>query len=189
MMHSKLGLQCGAAFAGIFAAVLATSSAEAATVGFTIMNGGTEVALGSFSYSSANPILAYGDLDSFFLTIGASTYDLSFVTDPSRSTNTYFQFDTVAGEFIDAPVSAMYGLNTELASMADNYGDGFIFTFGDNQYFTYDGGPTPDKYHQPWTDIAFNNSTQNNVPEPASLFLLAGGIAGLGAFRRRTKAA
>ena len=189
MMYSKLGLQCGAAFAGIFAAVLATSSAAAATVGFTIMNGGTEVALGSFSYSSANPILGYGDLDSFFLTIGASTYDLSFVTDPSRSTNTYFQFDTVAGEFIDAPVPAMYGLDTELASMADNYGDGFIFTFGDNQYFTFDGGPTPDEYHQPWTDIAFNNSTQSNVPEPVTLFLLTGGIAGLGALRRRGKAA
>ena len=187
-MNRKMGLQCGTVLAGVFASILAGSSANAATVGFTMMNGATEVAQGSFSYSSANPILSYGDLDSFFLTIGTSTYDLSFVTDPSRSTNTYFQFDTIAGEFIDAPVPAMFGIDTELASVADNYGDGFIFTFGDNQYFTYDGGPTPDKYHQPWTDLAINNTTQSTVAEPTTVALFGAGLAGLGGVRRRRKA-
>jgi len=163
-------------------AALAIAPANATTVDFTIKNGLASVATGSFSYSSPNPVLSYSDLDAFSLTIGASTFDLNFVTDPSRSTNTYFQFDTASSSFLHAPVPAMFNIDTQLASMNNFFGDGFIFTFDpNNQYYTYGGGGVGQN-HLPWTSIE-----ATAVPEPASLVILGSGLLAAGVSRRRAK--
>lgn len=166
------------------AASLAIATANATTVNFTIKDGLASVATGSFGYSSPNPVLSYSDLDAFSLTIGTSTFDLNFVTDPSRSTNTYFQFDTASSTFLHAAVPAMFNIDTQLASMSNSFGDGFIFTFDPNdRYYTYDGGGLG-KNHLPWTSI---ETAATAVPEPASLALLGSGLLAAGAARRRTK--
>jgi hypothetical protein len=172
--------------AAVSVAALMAAPANATAINFDIKNGAATVATGSFTYSSANPILSYGDLDTFSLTIGASNYDLSFVTDPSRSINTYFQFETASSAFLHAGVPSLFNIDTQLASMADNFGDGFIFFFQPGlQVYTYDGGGVGQNY-QPWTSIEVTPAT--SVPEPASLALLASGLLAAGAARRKRKA-
>ncbi|MFZ0695163.1 MAG: hypothetical protein WAN51_13645 [Alphaproteobacteria bacterium] len=85
-------LRGAALTAGLLVAAAATP-ARAATIDFTVNEGATVEANGSFSYSSADPVIHYGDLSAFSLIIGLATYDLAFAL---ASTNySYFAFDTV----------------------------------------------------------------------------------------------
>src|SRR5450755_3393106 len=96
-MRPNWKLLGGAACAAMM--MMAASPASATTVDFAFENLGSDVATGSFSYSSANPVLSFADLDTFDIQIGPSHYDLNLVNSAPFNQNAFFQFDVGAVTF------------------------------------------------------------------------------------------
>jgi len=178
-----------AACAGLIVAALTASSASATTIDFTFENAGTDVATGSFSYTSANPVLSFADLDTFDIQIGTSHYDLNFVESFPFDENAYFQFNVGSQSFDHAPQPGLFGLDTTLVSMSGGF-DGFIFVYDpDNRYFSDNASGV---FHSPWTDVVFQQEVtvgDTPVPEPVTIAVLGAGLAGSVAMRRRKKKA
>jgi len=162
--------------------VLSATAVEASTIDFTIKNGAADVATGSFSYSSGNPVITFADLTSFNLQIGPDSYDLTYVTNSPHNDNTFFQFVPGSG-FQDG--LGIFGLDVTLEAMSNSF-DGFIFynQGGINLWADNAQGA----YGQSWTDIVFPNGVGGTpVPEPITISLFGAGIAGAAALRRRNK--
>jgi hypothetical protein len=170
-------------FVALFTAVAAVS-AHASIINFTIADGVTTEATGSFSYSSANPILSYGDLTAFSLTIGTATYGLPFV---QASTNyDYFQFDTTSKSFVPGNANGTFGPLGPflLSAFASDFSSGFDFFSAPRNDFTE---VTQSIFDHPFDSVTV--TTVGALPEPASLasFGAALGFLGFLAFLRRRK--
>ena len=156
------------------------ASNPVSSIDFTIKNGAADVATGSFSYSSANPVITFTDLTAFDLQIGPDNYDLNYVTSAPHTDNTFFEFVPGSG-FQDGP--GIFGLDVTLEAMSNSF-DGFIFynQGGINLWADNAQGA----YGQSWTDIVFPNGV-GAVPEPITISLFGAGVAGAVAVRRRKK--
>ena len=145
--------------------------AHAATIDFTISELGTTEATGSFSYTSAAPVLSYGDLTAFSLTIGSANYGLGFVQ--GSSNYDYFQFDTTTNTFTPGVASGTYGpLGPFLFSaFANDLTSGFDFFSAPRNDFSE---LTQGIYDMPYDSVTVSAAA---VPEPSSLPML---LAGLG---------
>lgn len=160
--------------AALVGGLLASSVAHAATVNFTISDLGTPEATGSFSYSSAAPVLSYGDLTDFNLTIGAANYALPFV---QSSTNyDYFQFDTTTNTFVPGDANGTYGPLGPflLSAFASDFSSGFDFFSSPRDNFTE---ITQGVYDMPYDTVAVTTAA---VPEPSSLPVLLMGLSLIG---------
>jgi len=171
-------------FVALFTATAAVS-AHAAIINFTIAEGATTEATGSFSYTSANPILSYGDLTAFSLTIGGATYSLPFVQ--ASANYDYFQFDTTAKSFVPGNANGSFGPLGPflLSAFASDFSSGFDFFSAPRDDFTE---VTQSIFDHPFDSVTV--TTASALPEPASLasFGAALGFLGFLAFRRRREA-
>jgi hypothetical protein len=155
---------------------LAAASAQATTVDFTIKDGATVDATGSFSYSSANTNLSYSDLSAFSITFAAGppTFDLPFVL--SHTTCQWFDYDTVGQQFVvgSLPPANCYGLPELMGAGDSGLGTGFIFVDQNPPYWTDNNLSL---YHQPYDTVIVSVEA---VPEPGALALIASALLGLG---------
>ena len=122
----------GAAFAMVLASGSA-GAAKAATIVDAFKFAGTAsnaiVASGSFSYdSSLSGLLSYGDLQSFSVTLGGSTYGLGFVSGLSGGAYVNFGYDTTTNSFVPASIPGSYGPYSGIIAGVDaSLNTGFFF--------------------------------------------------------------
>jgi hypothetical protein len=161
----------------------AVASAHATTVDFAFSEGGTDVATGSFSYSTSNPVVGYADLSAFSLTVGGFTYDLAFALG-----NTNYQrlaYDQATKSFVEGTGNGSFGPLDELFGAAnDTFSKGFFFAL--NPGSTSAGNFTEDQsstFRAPFDGVTVTVEAAA-VPEPATLALVVGPLALLG-WRRR----
>lgn len=171
---------------GMLATVTVCSAADATTVDFAFKEGAVTEAQGSFSYTSANPVLGYADLTAFSLTIGAANYDLAYAL--SATDYSYFAFDTTTDQFVPGSASGCFGgpFNALLSAVGNCFASGgyFIKPGADDTISEFTQGI----YDEPYDTIVVDlqGSTQG-VPEPGTLSLVgAMSLLALVAFRRRS---
>lgn len=165
-----------------FFTAMAAVSAQAAIINFTIADGATTEATGSFSYSSAAPFLSYADLTAFSLTIGSATYGLPFV---QGSTNyAYFDFDTAAKAFVPGTATGTFGPLGPflLSAFASDFSSGFDFFSAPRSDFTE---VTQSIFDHPFDSVVVTSA--GAVPEPASLASFGAGLVFLGFVARRRR--
>jgi hypothetical protein len=170
-------------FVALFTAMAAVS-AQAAIINFTIADGATTEATGSFSYSSANPILSYTDLTAFSLTIGTATYGLPFVQ--ASANYDYFQFDTATKSFVPGNATGTFGPLGPflLSAFASDFSSGFDFFSAPRDDFTE---VTQSIFDHPFDSVTV--TTAGALPEPTSLASFGAALVFLGflVFLRRRK--
>src|SRR6266550_9154669 len=155
-----------AASAALLTALLAAAapSANATTVNFTMMENATAVATGSFSYSSANPVLSYSDLTAFSLTIGPDNYNLAFAL--ASTDYSYFAYDTGAGAFVPGGASGCYGgpYDALLSAAGSCFSAGYYFkpliVGSDTAYSEF----TIPIYDDPYNTVVYS-IVKSRVPE------------------------
>ena len=167
------------------ALALAAFSARAGVVNFTFEDGSTVVATGSFSYSSADPVIDVADLTAFSITIGAESYNLAFLQ--ASSNYQYFAYDTVAQDFVAGGGFGAYGGPYEelLGAYANNFTSGFFF-----KPLPIPGAYTEitqGEYDLPYTTVLFA-AGGDPVPEPATLALFLSALALLALTARQCRA-
>ena len=159
-------------FATLMGTLLVSSVAHATTIDFTISEGPSTEATGSFSYTTSSTNLSYGDLTAFSLTVSPSTnYGLSFV---QSSTNyDYFNFDTVTNTFVPGDASGTYGDLGPflLAAVSSDFSSGFdFFSAPRNDFSEF----TQNIYDLPYDTVSVvtvpsESVSLSSVPEPSSL--------------------
>ncbi len=167
---------------GCVAAPAAVAQAGLVEVEFSITppSPGTPLVTGAFSFDTdklTGPLVGYGDLEDFAISVLGETYCLEFIEPGSGSfTESHFQFNTQTDLFVPTPG----GFIDPVVIAAYSGTDGFRIT------------PNPNGRVEEYRNLsnadgeAYADIVVSRVPEPASVALLGAGVVGLAIRRRRT---
>jgi hypothetical protein len=166
--------------------ISAIAVAQATTVTFSVMNGATDIADGSFSYATGSTgVLNYSNLTAFSLQFHDGTnslYNLAFATSQPQL---YFAYDTSANDFVTGSVG---GFPDALSANNNAFTTGYFFNPTSLSFADYQA-PLIGAYTV--IDFSGGSSGPSATPLPAALPLFAGGLGAMGLFgvRRKRKAA
>ena len=174
-----------AIFAAVaFGALAAPAHAATTFVNFSMQNGSTSVANGSFSYdSSLTGALNYSNLDSFSFTLPGSSYDLAFINSGNFSIYRYFGYDATLGSFVSSNIG---GFEQILSGLKSDFSSGFFVRF-DNSYRLV-RNYKPESGEIFYTTLNVTSRTSDSaVPEPATWAMMLAGFGAIGFAMRRKR--
>jgi|GEM_PF-6425163 len=164
------------------------ASANATTVNVTanfVDSSSTTLSTLLFSYDdSKSGQLSYGDLLSFDLNTGYSSYSLADAL-AATSSYVYFGYDTISQKFISNDIG---GFPQILSALAGDFASGFFYR--NDQDYTILRDYRPGAPGEVSFDHVEISSIVSAVPLPAGGLLLLSGVGalgGMGAFRRLKK--